>query len=234
MRASSASLIFSLAAAGVSAENPPYLGCIAPGAEGFNRPLVLNIANYQKVKASPSLCKRFCQENSSPDYPLFASDNYSCYCGFRLSPGAKFAPDSLCSNKCSGDDSATCGGSKAFSLYGDEQFVTPPGYLAGLTDNKCYQSDQSKFTGPKYTDATNMTVNSCARFCVGKHGKYGITLDMNNTCYCTDDGQDMGKELKDREYTCNHACPGDKRQDCGGGNPRYGDYYVSHWKFVPQ
>ncbi|KJK88121.1 hypothetical protein H633G_08025 [Metarhizium anisopliae BRIP 53284] len=74
------------------------------------------------------------------------------------------------------------GRSFAFSLYGDAQFLSAPGYLAGLTFDWCYEFDEAKYTGPKYTDATRMTVNSCANFCVGKHGKNGIALDKDDNC----------------------------------------------------
>ncbi|KAG6306408.1 hypothetical protein E4U44_007628 [Claviceps purpurea] len=237
MFSSSSILVLSMAAIMAWAQNTSYIGCVATSPEGFNRPLSVNMANFQKVKASRRLCASWCKAGSTPDgfgfnydFPMFAMDNYACYCGFHLAQGARLVSDSACSEHCAGDDSVSCGGpERHYSLYGDDEYLTQPGYLAGLTFDGCKKFDATKFTGPKYQDAVKMTVNSCTRFCVQGNGKYGVTLDKDNNCYCTDRDLDVGTDVKDVDYACNHPCAGDRRQTCGGHT--YDLAFVSHWKF---
>ncbi|KAG6022104.1 hypothetical protein E4U41_002316 [Claviceps citrina] len=222
----------------VVAQNPPYIGCVVPSPQGFNRPLVVNMANFQKVKATPKLCAAYCQAGGvrdgtsfNYDYPLFAMNNFACYCGFTLASGATLVGDDVCANQCAGDDTATCGGDKAFSLYGDDLYLSVPSYLDGLAFNGCKKYDASKLVGPTYQDLFNMTVNSCASFCFEKHGKNGVTLDKDDNCYCTDGDVEVGTNVRDIDYYCNHPCSGDDRQTCGGR--QYNSTYVSHWTFSP-
>lgn len=84
MRTTFATLVLSLAAAGASAENPPYLGCIVSPSKGIQRPLAFNAINFQKIWASPDLCAKTCQNGNKPnaysfnnDYPLVALDDFS-------------------------------------------------------------------------------------------------------------------------------------------------------------
>lgn len=88
MRTTVPFLILSLLFARVFAETPPYLGCLVLPPDDIPhipRPLVCNILNFQRVKASPEYCTRECQNGNHDsvngfgnDYPLAALDNYSC------------------------------------------------------------------------------------------------------------------------------------------------------------
>ncbi|KAJ6781448.1 hypothetical protein PWT90_05207 [Aphanocladium album] len=182
------------------------------------------------MESSVEQCRKACTATNK-DFTLFATAAQGCFCDYCTYENIKVTNESSCNLKCEAEPNDKCGGAEGdiiyVSLYGDKKSIPPPGYITGLTHPTCYNYGDSSLKGPSYTDAADMTVNSCTEFCVQQHNMKTMILVKGDTCYCSDSSPTENTSLAG----CDAPCKGDRRQKCGGGTN--GADYMSVWALTP-
>ncbi|KAB8295124.1 hypothetical protein EYC80_007056 [Monilinia laxa] len=152
----------------------------------------------------------------------YAGTEYSseCYCGNALATGAKPAPASDCSMKCSGDASEWCGGPNRLNLYwnGENAPQTNPG--SGLWNFLgCYTEGQGGrlliYQTVSTGRASGMTVDVCTAAC--QSGGYSLAgVEYADECWCGNQLSNGGTLAP--EGDCATLCTGNSSEFCGGTN----------------
>ncbi|KAL1297904.1 hypothetical protein AAFC00_006419 [Neodothiora populina] len=143
-----------------------------------------------------------------------------CYCGNVLSGTADKVVAVGCSMTCPGNSSETCGDLARLNVYsnGAPIILAPPSQpktVGAYTSFSC----NSEATGARalsskaYSDATNMTLESCASFCSG-YNYFGI--EYARECYCGNCFNAGSGALG--TSSCSMTCTGNASEYCGGNN----------------
>ncbi|CAM9763241.1 unnamed protein product, partial [Sphacelaria rigidula] len=132
-----------------------------------------------------------------------------CFCGASGDDFDRLGESTACTMACSGDDSTTCGGRSAISVY----FASDPEeeeytYLGCFADSVV---DRVLSIAASGNDA-ELTIDACAEACDG-YAFFGT--EFGTECFCgvtSDDPDRLG------DATCNMDCSGDASETCGGRN----------------
>ena len=118
---------------------------------------------------------------------------------------------------CSGNSSQTCGGPSRLSvwnntLYKPAEIVPSVGNYLSLG---CYAEGTNgrALTGASFTDAANLTVESCVSYCSGKGYRFAGS-EYAQECYCGSAIANGGALTA--STGCNMLCKGSKLEYCGG------------------
>ncbi|KOS17552.1 putative glycosidase [Escovopsis weberi] len=85
--------------------------------------------------------------------------------------------------------------------------------FTGSASSSCFKSDESFPGFVLFQNATDMTASECAAICMDANTSYAGLFKTD--CYCSHYFDDpLMTSIKDDE--CNHECPGDATQRCGG------------------
>jgi len=151
---------------------------------------------------------------SASGYTWFGVEYGSqCYCGTGLDTASTKVSEGECDMKCTGDDSAKCGGPNRLNVYhattgtavgSNLETVGEFRYASCWTDDV---NDRSLTAVDWRTD--DMTIEKCADKCE-EYSYFG--LEFGRECYC---GDELGGEAAP-EKECGNLCVGDTSQWCGG------------------
>lgn len=199
--------------------NKTYVGCATEGTNG-------RALNGTRLVADDMTLAKCAGLAASNNYAYYGLENVNeCYAGNGLASGAKIvdtATDvskSRCTRRCAGDFSQICGDSGALSVYTNPTYkpvqVVPN--VGKYKSKGCLQEPSSgrALTGDS-TTATDMTVEKCVKFCLGKRFKYA-GVEYGTQCFC-------GASVNPAAVTtrCDNSnlmlCPGNKFTYCGAGN----------------
>lgn len=161
-------------------------------------------------------CQSFC---NNANYGLSGLEfGQECYCGNALQNYAALGKTG-CSEVCTGNSSEICGAANLISVYNNTDFVPPSavqqvGYypLAG-----CYQEASSGrlLTGPSYSNATGMTVESCVNYCQTTGKGYNVAgVEWSQQCFCASTLPTTASQVG--LGSCNMLCSGNNHEFCGG------------------
>lgn len=205
-------------ATGTTKGSIAYNGCYT---EGSSR--LLNSAHYANASVSVDQCAAYCQAGNFAYIGLEYSGE--CYCGNTPPPKSQSAAESTCNMPCKGNTAQMCGGSSRLSVYNNTLYV-PTRSPASVKVNgqaaynyvACYKESTSgrALGSAASTSSPNMTVESCATYCVGKGYMY-MGVEYGQECYCNNDGVINGA-VKTNETDCSMTCKGDNTEFCGAGS----------------
>ncbi|KAK3673066.1 hypothetical protein LTR78_007177 [Recurvomyces mirabilis] len=157
----------------------------------------------------------------------YAGTEYSgeCYCGDYLNSITSPLSDLACYMTCTGDDTETCGGPNALSLYWDGQAApasTPISVNAGVdgwTSQGCYTDQVGSRTLSNGVATPRGASSLTVQLCVDTCGSAGYTLagvEYSGECYCGN-STSTGAVAEDQS-ACNMPCYGNGSEYCGGAN----------------
>ena len=120
---------------------------------------------------------------------------------------------------CSGNSSELCGGSDRLSVYNLTTYIPPTTVKAvgAYVQQGCYNELKGGrlLTGPTYTNATGMTVESCVNYCEAASQTFA-GVEYAQECYC---GNSLGANPTTvATANCNMLCTGNNREFCGASN----------------
>ncbi|KAA8569468.1 hypothetical protein EYC84_001099 [Monilinia fructicola] len=152
----------------------------------------------------------------------YAGTEYSseCYCGNSLATGAKPAPASDCSMKCSGNSSEWCGGPNRLNLYWNGKIPPQTNPGAGLWNFLgCYTEGQGGriliYQIVSTGGDSGMTVDVCTAAC--QSGGYSLAgVEYADECWCGNQLSNGGTLAP--ESDCATLCTGNSSEFCGGTN----------------
>jgi hypothetical protein len=187
-----------------------YYGCYT---EAVNARALANSASASANMTVES-CAAFCRSRGQT---LFGVEYMSeCYCGTSLSRGAVRASESDCGMACSGNGNETCGGSNRLSLWGTQ---APPPLPLAFKFYNCYVQPPSTLalSGAQLQNAVNMTVETCASYCLNSQNSTYFGLTNGSTCMCgSNNPLPAGVQPTASPSACNTTCPGNAADVCGG------------------
>lgn len=126
-----------------------------------------------------------------------------------------------CNMPCNGNSSEICGGSLRLSVYNLTTFVPPTTVKAvgSYVSKGCYKeaTNGRLLTGPSYTNATGMSVESCVAYCTAASPTQAYAaLEYSKECYCSNSLPSTATTVD--LSACNMLCTGAKREFCGAAN----------------
>ncbi|KAF4505126.1 hypothetical protein G6O67_007107 [Ophiocordyceps sinensis] len=205
------------------------LGCYSEGTTG--RALTQGINSVPGAQMTVAKCTAACKASG---YPLAGVEyGAECYCGKRISNGAK-SVDGGCSMPCKGNSSEFCGGGGRLNVFGHnvqsptstssngppDGSATPtacPSQPRSVGDWISYGCYTEATTGRALSDnsysASDMTLAACAKFCAG-HSYFGI--EYSRECFCGSKLNDGAAKRPDSE--CSMVCSGSDCEFCGAGS----------------
>ncbi len=159
-------------------------------------------------------CQSYC---STKNFNLAGLEyGTECFCGSGLVNNAAIGK-SGCSQPCAGNASEICGNANLLSLYNLTTYQPPTTVKqAGpYVEQGCYKevTNGRLLTGPTYTNATSMTVESCVGFCQASSMKYA-GVEYARECYCANSLPTAAATTS--ESSCNMLCTGNSKEFCGG------------------
>ncbi|KAK4441988.1 pectate lyase superfamily protein-domain-containing protein [Podospora aff. communis PSN243] len=187
-----------------------YFGCYteASGVRALAHSTVVNATHM-----TLSMCAEFCQVEQNQTYYAveYASE---CYCGNGLSRGFVRVDDSQCSMGCSGNSSESCGAGDRLSLWGPGNVEAPVGFKY----YNCYAQDGTEpvLDATSFVNATGMSVDLCARHCVGQLEHKYFALQGGDACICGDDNPLPAGVTVTSATDCDVPCVGNVNEICGG------------------
>ncbi|KAK6075662.1 WSC domain-containing protein [Seiridium cupressi] len=204
--------------AGAAGGTATYNGCYS---EVSGR--LLNNASYANSSVTVDQCAAYCQAGNY----AFIGLEYSgeCYCGNTPPPKSQAAAESSCNMPCKGNPSEICGGSSRVSVYNNTLYTPTRNVAMVKVNNKsaynyvaCYKEGTSgrALANGANTSSAQMTVESCAAFCVGKGYNY-MGVEYGQECYCNNDGLVNGA-VKANETDCSMTCSGNGTEWCGAAS----------------
>ncbi|KAK4167593.1 WSC domain-containing protein [Cladorrhinum sp. PSN259] len=139
-----------------------------------------------------------------------------CYCGQTVNGAA--TEETSCSLPCNGDNTETCGGNGAFSIYQDPTFQPVDSVTIEDYDSLgCWTDESSLGRALTYrqnqVDGSSMTTESCLQAC--KSGGFPFAgTQYGGECYC---GVVIGNgTFSAPAEECNMPCNGNSDEICGG------------------
>lgn len=181
-------------------------------------------------------CAAFARQNN---YALFGVEyGQECYVDNTLNSGSVLASSQDdCSTKCPGNSAEYCGAGKRLNIFS----VVPNSYTAPSTPFSTKYPEPLRVGGGAgvglwnytgcYTEATTgraladsklygttaapMTLETCAKYCMGKGSKmFGV--EYSQECYC---GSKLGagSVWANNQNECSATCAGNSTQYCGAG-----------------
>ncbi|ODO11105.1 hypothetical protein I350_01707 [Cryptococcus amylolentus CBS 6273] len=143
----------------------------------------------------------------------------TCYCGSKVSSTVTVLPASQCQTACTGNSTATCGGTQALDLYTVEGAVNttaslaaarPTGYLG------CFKDMGSNLAFSNYYTYTfkSMTVEICKAACVELGYSYA-GVENANQCNCGNNYPQTSQMVSG--LYCTKSCAGNSSETCGAG-----------------
>ncbi|KAJ9110132.1 hypothetical protein QFC19_001803 [Naganishia cerealis] len=148
-----------------------WLGCYGNPQTGTP----LSEYSYTDSKMTPQLCQTACKQVAN--YKYSALSGITCTCG-NTNAGVLISP-LVCKNTCAGDNTQTCGGSYAASVYnttagiGSSDTSKPAGWTG------CYKEGSGYRALSSYTFSSNsMTSALCRKACAIR----GYAIAANETC----------------------------------------------------
>ena len=197
---------------GQIANNWAYLGCA-----NETNPRALSGAAYTSDTAMTiEKCQSFCS-SSTHNYGL-AGIEYGgeCYCGNGLQSYSAVGFKG-CDMPCSGNKTELCGGNNRLSVYNLTTYVPPTTVkqVGTYLSQGCYNeaSNGRLLSGASYTNAANMTVESCVNFCNAKGSDYA-GVEYAEECYCASSLPTTATIAADPSK-CNMLCTGNSNEFCG-------------------
>jgi len=178
-----------------------YVGCYSNNSPGLNSYSISStILTTDKCRTS---CKQF-------GYALAAIQGNTCYCGNSWS-GGQVLPSTSCNTPCTSDNTQTCGGSSAASVWKVTNATALPYHQDGWKG--CY-SDPSGGRGLTnyYYTSTYMTTRACRLTCKGLN--YTLAgVEGGSACFC-------GNALASGSVVqpgplCAAPCAGNSSESCG-------------------
>ncbi|EQK98548.1 Carbohydrate-binding WSC [Ophiocordyceps sinensis CO18] len=195
------------------------------------RALTQGINSVPGAQMTVAKCTAACKASG---YPLAGVEyGAECYCGKRISNGAK-SVDGGCSMPCKGNSSEFCGGGGRLNVFGHnvqsptstssngppDGSATPtacPSQPRSVGDWISYGCYTEATTGRALSDnsysASDMTLAACAKFCAG-HSYFGI--EYSRECFCGSKLNDGAAKRPDSE--CSMVCSGSDCEFCGAGS----------------
>ncbi|WYZ40440.1 hypothetical protein EsH8_IV_000781 [Colletotrichum jinshuiense] len=139
-----------------------------------------------------------------------------CYCSQTVNSPA--LDDSVCSYSCTGNNTETCGGPSAFSVWQDPTFPSTTGVTIKDFDSiGCYtdDADHGRTIAERQDQlaSNTMTPSLCLQACADD-GYPFAGLEYGGECYC---GVVMGNYTQSTTMDkCSTPCNGDSTKKCGG------------------
>jgi hypothetical protein len=197
--------------------NNRYMGCWKD-----DQSRVLNVSGGNSNDMTNNKCSSICKDKGLA-YSGTEFGTY-CFCGNDYRRLGQL-DDSACNVGCSGDQTQTCGGSWANSVYATSDTGNNLGSGGGMRrgfDNVptinnatylgCWKDDQSRVLNVSAGNTKDMTNEKCASMCRAKGLPFAAT-EYGNYCSCGNDYRRLGRLA---ENACNVQCSGDQSQNCGG------------------
>ncbi|KAF9874013.1 WSC domain-containing protein [Colletotrichum karsti] len=214
-----ASLFTQVTATGV--ELPPCLstfqpfvssGCYADKGTKGEDALDFRSSIDQKTTTAES-CAAECKGNG---YRYAGLTYYGvCYCSATIN--SPKLDDSACTYECQGNQTETCGGPGAFSVWADTTFPTANGdVIKSYQSIGCWtdETGHGRTVGePQKISADTMTPSNCIATCAAQ-GYPFAGVEFGQECYC---GVVIGNySVSTTADKCATPCKGDSTQTCGG------------------
>ncbi|KAK8086537.1 hypothetical protein PG994_001511 [Apiospora phragmitis] len=193
--------------------------CWSDGADNVR---ALNVPGYDPSDInSPLECQKACD---TAGYNLAGLElGRECWCGNAIEGANNPVDPSVCNMNCPGDDTESCGGVLALSMFYKGNYdpingpPTPEPEWRGYWNPTCYADmDKNHRLLPDhpsgYMDHRQMTVENCIDACsLGSYTYAG--LEYGSECWCSNmmpnyDPVDMAE--------CDMGCTGDAAAVCGG------------------
>ena len=161
----------------VSPFNSTYVGCASEGNNGR----ALNASSLTNANMTIARCATLAATNNAAFYGLENANE--CYIGNGLASGGMILDNttdftkSQCGYRCAGNFSQICGGSGKLSVYSNPAYkpVTIVPNVGKYKSKGCLLEPTTggarALTGASTTDS-QMTVEKCIKFCLGKRHKY--------------------------------------------------------------
>ena len=166
-------------------------------------------------------CQSFCSTTGNNDFNLVGLEyGQECYCGSGLQNYAAVGKQG-CSEPCAGNASEICGNANLLSLYNLTTYQ-PPETVAQVgfyVELGCYNEVQNGrlLSGPSYSNATGMTVESCVQFCQAQSPMMELAgVEYAQECYCA--GSLPSSAAVASKASCSMVCSGNRKEFCGGSS----------------
>ncbi|KAG6008327.1 hypothetical protein E4U21_004653 [Claviceps maximensis] len=208
------------------------MGCYLEGTRGHA--LTQAVGTIPGAEMTVAKCTAACQSADAGNILAGVEYGGECYCGKKLSNGARKAPDySKCNMACNGNSTEYCGGPGALNVYGYGGQLVPSATSGGPDSTTapsacpvqptavgpfswygCYaEPTNARALGDKSFSDDSMTLAACARYCAG-YTYFGI--EYSRECYC-------GQLLNTGSATapasdCSMICAGSNCDLCGASN----------------
>jgi len=188
-----------------------WQGCYAEGSGHY----ALANHSWSSSAMTPMTCINGCNELG---YAYAGLENGQfCFCGSQFQ-GGQSLPESSCSNPCSGNSSAVCGGQSTLDLY---SMAAATVSLTSLPEVKlgnymgCFVDSGSTTALTDYSYQTStMTVPTCLQACT-EFGYNYAGVENANVCKC---GKTAPATTRvPTPINCVRACVGSSSQTCGAG-----------------
>ncbi|KAK4540919.1 hypothetical protein LTR36_008427 [Oleoguttula mirabilis] len=171
-----------------------YLGCYT---DNSNTGRTLTGVSISLPNMTIAYCAQHCNSAGphGTGYQYYGLEFASqCYCGNAISTASSLLTaltspsNSSCQDRCVGSEPEICGGGGVLSMYNNTGFVAPAikpsvgKYLSG----QCLLDPSTGgrgLQGAAYSNSTNMTVERCIKFCLGKYYHYA-GIEYGYECYC--------------------------------------------------
>ncbi|WVQ72060.1 hypothetical protein IAR50_001604 [Cryptococcus sp. DSM 104548] len=179
--------------------------------------LALTNNSWTSTAMTAAQCVNGCSELGYSHAGVEAGN--TCYCGNTVSTTVTVLPASQCQTACTGNSSATCGGTQALDLYTVEGAVNtttslaaarPTGYLG------CFKDMGSNLAFSNYYTYTYkaMTVEICKAACVELGYSYA-GVENANQCNCGNNYPQTSQMVSG--LYCTKSCSGNSSETCGAG-----------------
>ncbi|KAH7303931.1 WSC domain-containing protein [Stachybotrys elegans] len=187
-----------------------YSGCFQDGS-----PRTLE---YRSEQSSRNMTVEACVAECKGNGFRYAGLEYygECYCGATVNSPA--LDEGLCNLPCNGNNTQTCGGNDALSIYQDPTFPTHPGDvdIEDYVPLGCYTDDGPNGRSLPWVrniPQDTFTPAQCLSSCRDRGFPFAGT-EYGQECYCGSVLGNYTTEVGAEE--CNMPCRGDASQTCGG------------------
>ncbi|XP_026809559.1 uncharacterized protein LOC113551491 [Rhopalosiphum maidis] len=210
-------ILFSLhlyATTAAQKSNHQFLGCFLD-----TELLTLGEESRTLKPISPHACSTFC---SGKKYLFFILKNENCYCSKNYISRLMKQFDNECTIKCTGDESASCGGKNLVSSYITDSSISKnfvghgsfpiPIYLGCYAETP--NDDENRILKGPAGPYNNNTPQKCLEICF-MMGYLYFGNTYGKECWCGN--QKPLKSAKVENVNCDTPCSGDNSQLCGGG-----------------
>ncbi|XP_022166764.1 uncharacterized protein LOC111031217 [Myzus persicae] len=195
--------------------NYKFLGC-------FLEDNLLTLGEESRVLTpiSPQSCSEFC---FGKKYLFFILKNENCYCSKNYISRLMKQFDNECTIKCTGDDTASCGGKpNLVSSYTTDSSISHnyiergsfpiPIYLGCYSETP--NDDENRLLKGPAGPYNNNTPQRCLEICF-RMGYLYFGNTYGSECWCGN--QKPSKSSKVEDINCDSPCSGNSNQFCGGG-----------------